>query len=425
MRSDMCRNVLETLREYESYMSGMGPDSVIDKNNYMSEDLRNAVRNVSEVLYEMTPPKDDEFIKFLSMEESVEVSSVEKHLHEWLNITERDAEILSKCFVKLDYNFERMMITIERCPEEYLFRRLLSELMDFAESMPSNFEKLISIYTDFAHLWGGFDPETGNYDHFINGIRAVKEHTEDLRWLYYAVEDYRSRKVIYGLVSFWLKLDFAYKNSICENNYDDYFDMDILKDLVTEDEVFVDCGAYIGDTAEVFFNNFRWCRKMYLYDMLPANLDKAREVLDGHDEIIYRNAGVGSPEQAGKKISVKNTETSTFSLDSKDGYVNPEEDSIEAPEVEVGIVAIDEDIKEKITFIKMDIEGAEINALMGARKHIINDHPKLAICTYHRYEHLWEIPKLIRSMSSDYKLYLRYNGAMNGAMASEHVVIAV
>ena len=68
---------------------------------------------------------------------------------------------------------------------------------------------------------------------------------------------------------------------------------------------------------------------------------------------------------------------------------------------------------------------SEINALLGAKNHIIKDHPKLAICTYHHYEHLWEIPKLIKSFNPDYRLYLRYNGTINGIMASEHVVYTV
>ncbi len=328
-------------------------------------------------------------------------------------------------FVRLDRDFEDMMFTVDSNSEESLFKHLLSILMNFAEESPSNFGRLISVYSDFAHLWGGFDPTSGKYDHFKNGIHAVKEHTEDIRWLYNTVEDYRSRKVIYGLIKFWLELDFSYKNSIVENNYDDYFDLDILRDKIADEEVFVDCGAYTGDTAKAYFENFGKCRKMFLYDMLPANISTAKSELVDHPEIVFRNVGVGSPEQAGMMIPVSSNETSTFSLDEHGGTYDPEAEDNGQKKVEIKLVTLDDDIKEEISFLKMDIEGAEINALMGARGHIINDHPKLTICTYHHYEHLWEIPKLIKSMNPDYKLYLRYNGAINGAMASEHVVFAV
>ncbi len=59
------------------------------------------------------------------------------------------------------------------------------------------------------------------------------------------------------------------------------------------------------------------------------------------------------------------------------------------------------------TYIKMDIEGAEIEAIKGAR-NIINEHkPELAISVYHKIEHLWNVPLLLKSIKSNNKLYLR------------------
>jgi FkbM family methyltransferase len=74
-------------------------------------------------------------------------------------------------------------------------------------------------------------------------------------------------------------------------------------------------------------------------------------------------------------------------------------------------VAIDEALQGfRPTFIKMDIEGAEIDALHGAQKTIESVGPALAICVYHRFSDLWEIPCLIYSMRPDYRYYLRnYN----------------
>lgn len=329
--------------------------------------------------------------------------------------------------VILDQDFENMMQKVERSTEQDLVKNLLARLLDFCETTPQNFNRMVNIYNDFSHLWGGFDPEKGNYDHFINGIRAVKEHIDDIRWLYRNVEDYRSRKVIYGIIRFWLELDFSYKNSIKEANFDDYFDLDILKGEMLDDEVFVDCGAYIGDTAEAFFNNFTMCRRMYLYDIIPANLYKARMKFAEHKEIIYRNVGVGSPEQRGARIRIRNEETSVFSITETDkpGIFNKHVTEEDDMDKEIEIVTLDDDIKEKITFLKMDIEGSEINALLGAERHIKKDHPKLALCVYHHYEHLWEIAKMIRSFNEEYKLYLRYNGVINGIMASEYTLIAV
>ena len=425
MDLNKCMELFGTVKEYDSYLCGVKDDE--SKNLPLSdrEDLRAAVKLISGCIYEIMPNKDINMINLLSSEEPDFIFELREALGEWITETERDLNSLSRCFIRLDHDFERMMHTVEKCSEEMLMKRLLSVLGTFAEESSDNFRRLITVYNDFAHLWGGFDPANGKYDHFINGIHAVKTDTDEIRWLYDTVEDYRSREVIYGLIRFWLDLDFSYKNSIKENNFNDYFDLDILKNKIDENEVFVDCGAYIGDTARSYLKNFRNFRKMYLYDVVPANLRKAKEELSGYEKIIYRNVGVGSPEQAGMKISVNDTETSTFSFGENGIIHDPDSEGAETADTKVEIVTIDNDIKEKISFLKMDIEGAETDALKGAQEHIVNDHPKLTICAYHHYEHLWEIPALIRAMDSEYRLYLRYYGATNGIMASEYVVFAV
>jgi hypothetical protein len=59
------------------------------------------------------------------------------------------------------------------------------------------------------------------------------------------------------------------------------------------------------------------------------------------------------------------------------------------------------------TFIKMDIEGAEPEALSGASQLIKRYRPILAVCVYHKQNHLWRVPLLIQSLSSDYEFFLR------------------
>ena len=73
-------------------------------------------------------------------------------------------------------------------------------------------------------------------------------------------------------------------------------------------------------------------------------------------------------------------------------------------------VTIDEDIKEPVTLIKMDIEGFEQCALLGCERHIKEENPKLLISVYHNHEDIWKIPRMIENMNSNYDFYLRNHG---------------
>ena len=89
------------------------------------------------------------------------------------------------------------------------------------------------------------------------------------------------------------------------------------------------------------------------------------------------------------------------------------------------MVKLDDDITEPVTFIKMDIEGSEIEAMKGAQRHIREDKPKLAVCSYHNNHHIYEIPKLMKEYNPQYKLYMRYNGPKDHVLTSEFVTFAI
>lgn len=80
--------------------------------------------------------------------------------------------------------------------------------------------------------------------------------------------------------------------------------------------------------------------------------------------------------------------------------------------VEVDCIPMDELFASTpVTMIKMDIEGAEYDALIGGSKVIQRDRPILAVCVYHLQSDLWRLPLLARKMLPQHKLYLRpYEG---------------
>ena len=76
--------------------------------------------------------------------------------------------------------------------------------------------------------------------------------------------------------------------------------------------------------------------------------------------------------------------------------------------VTIEVDSIDNIIEEPVTFIKMDIESSEYQALLGAKNMITQHRPKLAIAVYHKPEDLWELPYLIYQLKSTYTFYLRH-----------------
>ena len=89
---------------------------------------------------------------------------------------------------------------------------------------------------------------------------------------------------------------------------------------------------------------------------------------------------------------------------------------VEEGDTKINVVKLDDfmqDKNEKVTFIKMDIEGSEMEALEGCIETINRDHPKLAICVYHKFDDLWEIPLWIHERFPKYKFWLRHHSLTN------------
>lgn len=173
-----------------------------------------------------------------------------------------------------------------------------------------------------------------------------------------------------------------------------YFPSDIME--LSAHEVFVDCGAYNGETVLDFIHKAKQYNYIYSFEPDPWQYVLTKMSLDfarvEHCEVY--NSGVYDCEGE-LKFSRHTTGASR---------INQEGDII-VPVVKLDTLLYGK--PERPTFIKMDVEGAELNALEGCRKIIERDHPKLAISVYHDNIHLYEIPYWIKSNFPDYSIYLR------------------
>ncbi len=179
-----------------------------------------------------------------------------------------------------------------------------------------------------------------------------------------------------------------------------YFELDRLPHSAGR-EVFADVGCYDGLSAFYFD---RWCEgKGFSYCFEPdrKNIERIHRVL--------KNKGITSYELIDKGVWSKSGSLSFVSTGNSVSHVSNDGDLADAGADKIDVAALDEVLYDKqVTFIKMDIEGAEYEALLGAKQLISRQHPKLAICVYHKPEDIWEIPELILSYYPDYRFYLRH-----------------
>ncbi len=183
--------------------------------------------------------------------------------------------------------------------------------------------------------------------------------------------------------------------------YPQYFPEEIRSRLGA-DEVFLDCGAFIGDTVEEFYKQTKGrFQAIYSFEMDESYCQQFMNNPLAHDKRVRLiKAGVSDQNRSVKYVPSYIPSYSTeVSLEATTESMLRSIDSL----------VQDGTIKERVSFVKMDIEGAEMDALRGMRQLMQRDRPKLAICVYHKPEDLWEIPLYIHSIVSDYKFILRHH----------------
>ncbi len=163
-------------------------------------------------------------------------------------------------------------------------------------------------------------------------------------------------------------------------------------------KIAIDGGAYTGDTAQKMITDFPDIQKIVAIEPDPKTYKKLLKNIANRQlsciEPIHAALWQETGEACFKSSGNRN---STFS------YA-----SYQHNDVNTRLVTIDELAKNlHVDYIKLDIEGAEKEALMGARNTILRDRPILGVSLYHRTEDLCVLPRLLENMCRNYKFYLR------------------
>ena len=183
----------------------------------------------------------------------------------------------------------------------------------------------------------------------------------------------------------------------------DYFAHQFLK--YDANEALVDCGCLDGKTSKLFIDAVHACgnkqasiAKIFAYEPDNGSFNVCCGNLSCVPFAQVKNAAVWSKTQP---VSF-NTE-----LEKTARRVD------EGGSVTVDAVTLDDDLEgERVSFIKMDIEGAELNALKGAEKIIRLNRPTLAISVYHTPDAILTIPEFIMNLELNYRFYLRHQSML-------------
>ena len=220
-----------------------------------------------------------------------------------------------------------------------------------------------------------------------NEKQFFTEHAQELKAAYDSLADDRSRSVFENILRFRVEHNYAFiEKSLGKDSEATQY---IVPELPFSDhEIIVDCGAFIGDTAEKFYKNIPGCRVIALE---PDK--KVFELLQqcGLEGLKAINAGAWSEDTTLKFSDVGG---GSSAIDTSGN-------------TEIKVAALDHIPEcQSATYIKMDIEGAELEALKGAENIIKSRKPKLAICLYHKPQDFYETPLYIKKLNPDYKLFV-------------------
>lgn len=247
-----------------------------------------------------------------------------------------------------------------------------------------------------------------------NGLRRAKnptpqmtssrkyftEHRNEVQKVLDLLADQTSKETYSRIIKY---RQTASHKDLPENSYtEQYFGNDYFE--YRDGEIFVDCGAFDGDSVRQFKKLMKK-KNVIRYQCICFEPDeKNNEALRrNHPDAICYKAGVWSKSGELFFRIGHGDDNNIISDEDKDKYSEYEI-------ITIPVQSIDETEEcSGATYIKMDIEGSEQMAILGARDTILRNKPKLGISIYHSDEDMIRIPLMIHELVPEYKLYIKHH----------------
>jgi len=228
----------------------------------------------------------------------------------------------------------------------------------------------------------------------------IDDFTEFIPGYEYAYEkliDDESRRVLLGMI----RVAVLGEPMTVSSDSPQYLDRDLI--TLEHDEVFLDGGAYNGVSVFYFIKecnrNSVQYKKIYSFEpdqnalkLLRAGTSDVKNL-----EIIEKGLWI---EDAILEFTIVDKGTSS-------AVINHEGIKVVLPVTSLDMFFKDKPVEDWPTFIKFDIEGAEVEALKGAKKIITTKLPKMTLCVYHKLDDVYELMKIALEYNPNYKFALR------------------
>jgi FkbM family methyltransferase len=285
-------------------------------------------------------------------------------------------------------------LTDEQARGAHYVHGILNQAIDpravlvWAESLP--FDALV-FPASFYRL-AGFTVD----GYWLGAPAETLAHALELQEFHDALEDQESRRTLVELLRYRLSSDPRLHPAVREREvYVERF-LPIFDEPIT----FLDVGAFTGDSLDALVRAGVRVREWIAFEPDPTNAVELRRTAANHGHCLSSFALIpaGLANVNGQLLFAGSAETSSR-LAGPGGSGGT---------VKVEVLRFDDAFKRSgPIYVKMDIEGAEQEALLGMRKLLADERPVLAISAYHCPADLWEIPRLVRELYPEPKLRLR------------------
>ncbi len=248
--------------------------------------------------------------------------------------------------------------------------------------------EVLSLFKSMLSQCELYAPDVPVYGTAVFDEAFCAKNRARLERIYSLLADSQSKKVFENTVKYKLTGDIRLLFD-CETDPEESFEGVIKPNA---DEVFLDLGAYTGDTVRQFADISGGYEKIIAVEPDRRSFKKLKSNTSGLHNIELYNVAVSSGRALlpfsddGGRQSVLNRGDRLISCESIDSLLDGG----------------------KVTYIKMDVEGQEAQAIRGAENTIRKYRPKMCISAYHRSEDYFLIPELVYGIRSDYKIYMRH-----------------